>query len=77
MEESNEKALYNRDAEEAVAGSVLISPEVYDEVSAIISAADFRIDRLRWLWEACDRLHNRNESIDSLTVAEEMNRKAN
>jgi replicative DNA helicase len=75
MEESNEKALYNRDAEQAVAGSVLISPEVYDEVSAIISAADFRIDRLRWLWEACDRLHNRNESIDSLTVAEEMDRK--
>ncbi len=66
---------YSHRAEEAVVGSVLINPEVYNEVSAIISATDFRLDRLRWIWEACDRLRNRNEPIDALTLIEELERK--
>ena len=66
---------HSREAEEAVVGSVLINQDVYEDVSTILRAADFYIVRLRWIWEAFDRLRNRREPIDNLTVAEEMDRK--
>jgi replicative DNA helicase len=61
---------YSREAEEAVLGSILINPEIYDELAAFLQAGDFYIVRLRWIWEACARLKEKRIPIDSLTVSE-------
>jgi replicative DNA helicase len=65
---------HNREAEEAIVGSVLINPDVYEEVTGFLRAADFHIVHLRWIWEAFDRLRNKQAPIDILTVTEEMDR---
>jgi len=66
-------ALYNREAEEAVIGAILINPEAYYDVAPFLRADDFYIHRHRWIWEAFTRLHERRVPIDYLTVAEELN----
>jgi replicative DNA helicase len=63
---------HSREAEEAVIGSILINPEVYDELAAFLQPQDFYIVRLRWIWEACARLKEKRIPIDSLTVAEKL-----
>jgi replicative DNA helicase len=63
---------HSREAEEAVVGAVLINPEVYYDVAQFLQAEDFYIHRLRWIWEAFNRLHEQRTPIDLLTVAEEL-----
>jgi len=63
---------HNRQAEEAVLGSVLINPETYYDLSQIIQADDFYIIRNRWVWEAFQALQERRSSIDYLTVISEL-----
>jgi replicative DNA helicase len=57
---------HNREAEEAVIGSVLIDPACMDELE--ISSDDFYIVRHRWIWEAFEFLRSENTGIDILTV---------
>ena len=61
---------HNREAEEALLGSVLINPEAYYDVAPILQADDFYIHRHRWIWEAFVRLHEQRTPIDFLTVSE-------
>ena len=63
---------HNREAEEAVLGSVLINPESYFDLAQILQADDFYIVRNRWIWEAFVRLQDRRSKIDYLTVGEEL-----
>jgi replicative DNA helicase len=63
---------HSREAEEAVIGAVLINPEVYFDVAQILTAEDFYIHRLRFIWNAYTRLSERRVPIDNLTVAEEL-----
>ncbi len=63
---------YNRAAEEAVLGSILINPETYFDVAQFLQADDFYIVRNRWIWEAFTHLHERRQPIDYLTVVEEL-----
>jgi replicative DNA helicase len=63
---------YNRQAEEAVLGAVLIDPEAYFNVSAFLRGDDFYIVRNRWIWESFTRLHEKRRSIDYLTVCEDL-----
>jgi replicative DNA helicase len=65
---------HSREAEEAVVGAVLINPEVYYDVAQFLSADDFYIHRLKWIWEAFTRLHEQRIPIDLLTVSEELDR---
>ncbi len=65
---------HSREAEEAVVGAVLINPEVYYDVAQFLQADDFYIHRLRWVWEAFNRLHETRTPLDLLTVSEELNR---
>lgn len=67
---------HSREAEEAVVGAVLINPEVYYDVAQFLSADDFYIHRLRWIWEAFTSLHEQRIPIDPLTVADELERRA-
>jgi replicative DNA helicase len=64
---------HSREAEEAVLGAVLINPDVYVELSEFLTAEDFYIHRLRFIWEAYTRLFERRLPIDNLTVANELN----
>jgi len=63
---------HNRQAEEAVLGSVLINPESYYDVAQILEADYFYIVRNRWIWEIFTYLHENRTPIDILTVTEEL-----
>jgi replicative DNA helicase len=63
---------HNRQAEEAVLGSVLINPESYFDVAQVLDADYFYIIRNRWIWEVFTHLHENRIPIDILTVSEEL-----
>jgi replicative DNA helicase len=63
---------HNRQAEEAVLGSVLINPESYYDVAQVLEADYFYIIRNRWIWEVFTNLHENRSPIDILTVSEEL-----
>ena len=63
---------HNRQAEEAVLGSVLINPESYYDVGQILDADNFYIIRNRWIWEVFTYLHENRIPIDILTLTEEL-----
>lgn len=63
---------HSREAEEAVIGSVLIAPDLYDTLSGVVGASDFYIHRLGFIWTAFTRLLARNADIDILTVGDEL-----
>jgi replicative DNA helicase len=66
---------HSREAEEAVTGAVLINPEAYYDVAQFLSADDFYLHRLRWIWEAFRQLNERRVPIDLLTVSDELERR--
>jgi replicative DNA helicase len=63
---------HNREAEEAVLGSVLISPEAYFEVAEHIKADDFYVVRNQWIWEAVSQMHEKRIPIDFVTISEQL-----
>lgn len=65
---------HNREAEEAVLGSVLINPDMFYEVQNILVADDFYIHRHRWIWNAFVAIAESGKDIDMLTVADELDR---
>ncbi|HLA41816.1 MAG TPA: replicative DNA helicase, partial [Aggregatilineales bacterium] len=65
-------APHSREAEEALLGSILINPEAYYEVAAFLMTEDFFILRNAWVWEAMQRLNERGEVTEYLTVIEEL-----
>ncbi|MCL4248676.1 MAG: replicative DNA helicase [Anaerolineae bacterium] len=67
-----QQAPYSQEAEEAVIGAVLVNPEAFITVSAFLTAEDFYILRHQYLWEAMQRIGERNEPIDYLTIQEEL-----
>jgi replicative DNA helicase len=71
---SGQEAPYDRQAEEAVLGSILVNPEVYYDVAYFLSGDDFFLHRNRWIWEAFTSLNDQRLPIDILTVSEELER---
>ena len=65
---------YDRQAEEAVLGSIMVNAKVYYDVAHFLSADDFFLHRNRWIWEAFASLHEQRLPIDILTVSEELDR---
>ena len=65
---------FNRQAEQALLGSVLIDPEAYHDVAAFLDAGDFYIERHRWLWQAFGKLHEAHIPLDYVTVLDELER---
>lgn len=66
---------HNREAEEAVLGSILINPEAYFDVASFLRPEDFYIHRHRWIWECFTHLHESRTPIDFLTVTNELDRR--
>jgi replicative DNA helicase len=68
----SQPAPYSQEAEEAVIGAVIIGPEMFVPVSAFLSADDFFLLRLRYVWQAFGRLAGRGDPIDYLTLCNEL-----
>ncbi len=65
---------HDLDAEEAVLGSFLIDPEAIFKVVTFLKAEDFYREKNRWTYESCQRLYDRREAINQITVAHELAR---
>jgi replicative DNA helicase len=65
----------NTNAEEAVLGCVLIDPDAILELSEFLKPEHFYNVANRWVYEAMDAVHQRQEPVDTLTVIEELRRK--
>ena len=63
---------FSAEAEEAVLGAILLNPEVWVDIASFLQQEDFFLLRHRWIWEAMQRITERNESLDYLTVSEEL-----
>ncbi len=62
------------DAEQSVIASLLVDATAMDAVATIVDAADFHRDQHRWAFEGCRSLHQRNETINQVTLAHELAR---
>lgn len=65
----------NREAEEAILGSLLIDPDAIFEVLSFLKSDAFYTTVNRWIYDAILALHQRNEPIDTLTLIEELRRR--
>ncbi len=62
----------NLEAEEAVLGSLIISPNAINDVVLLLSPDDFYSDRNRWIYEAILKLHSRHQPPDFVTLSSEL-----
>ncbi len=62
------------DAEEAVNGSLLIDGRAIYEIAILLRPEDFYSEPNRLIYQACLALYQRNEAIDQITVAQELDR---
>lgn len=63
---------YSQEAEEATIGAVLVNPVAYFAIASFLKGDDFFILRHRYIWESMERLNDRSEPIDLLTVIQEL-----
>jgi len=62
----------NLEAERAILGSVLLLPEVFDEVALIIRARDFYDDANRIIYEHLLQMHDGGQQIDPMLLVERL-----
>ena len=65
---------HNREAEEAVLGSLLIDPDAWLDVASKLTASDFYVQQHGMLWTAINRLVDRGAAVDTLTAISELKR---
>ncbi len=64
----------NIEAEEAVLGSILISPDALFDGATFLKADDFFLVKNGWVWEAIFTVHERRDPIDFGTITDELER---
>ncbi len=62
------------DAEEAVIGSLLIDGSAIYKIATLVQQNDFYYEQNQWMYGACVSLYQRNEAINQITVAQELDR---
>jgi len=62
------------DAEEAVIGSLLIDGTAIYKIATLLQSSDFYSERNSLIYGACLALYQRDEAIDQITVAQELDR---
>ena len=65
---------HDLEAEEAIVGSVLIDGDSFVRIANLIKPEDFYRDKNQICFAACVSLFQRNEAIDQVTLARELNR---
>lgn len=69
---ASQPAPFSQEAEEAVLGALLTNPSMYFNIAAFLKGDDFFLLRHQWIWYAIERIVERNEEYDYLTVAQEL-----
>src|SRR5258706_15948389 len=64
----------NLDAERFVLGSILLNGEKYTDVADALVAGEFSLEKHRRIYTRMAELYDRGESIDRITLANELNR---
>jgi replicative DNA helicase len=62
------------EAEKSVLGSILLLPEVFDEVALVVRAKDFYSDANRTIYEHLLAMHDGGKSIDPMLLVESLRR---
>ncbi|MFW5691894.1 MAG: replicative DNA helicase [Chloroflexota bacterium] len=65
-------APYSPEAEEATIGSVLINPNAFLTLASFLKPDDFFLLRHNYIWQAMNRLYERREPIDNITLSREL-----
>ncbi|MGB9789566.1 replicative DNA helicase [Thermotoga caldifontis] len=65
---------HNLEAEEAVIGSILIDPSVVNDVMEVLRSSDFYSKKHQVIFAAMEKLYERGDPIDVLSVCEELKR---
>jgi replicative DNA helicase len=65
---------HDTDAEEAVIGSLLIDGTSIHKIATVLQPPDFHNERNSLIYGACLSLYERDEAIDQITVAQELDR---
>jgi replicative DNA helicase len=63
---------FSPEAEEAVLGAILTNPNAYFNVASFLRQDDFFLLRHQWIWQAIQRIVERSEEFDYLTVSQEL-----
>lgn len=63
---------FSQDAEEATIGAILVNPSIYAQVGGLLTPDDFFILRHKYIWQAIQRLAERKDTIDYLTISNEL-----
>jgi replicative DNA helicase len=66
------EAPYSQEAEEALLGAVLINPNAFMTVASFLRYDDFYFLRHSYIWQAMERLHERKDGIDNITLSKEL-----
>ena len=61
-------------AEESVNGSLLIDGKAIYEIAVILEWTDFYSEQNKWIYQACQALYERDEAINQITAAQELDR---
>lgn len=69
---SDKTVPYNIEAEQAVLGAVLIDPLCIYQVSTILNAGDFYLQKHAWIYDALRSLSTHRKPIDFLTLTSEL-----
>jgi len=64
------KIPYSLEAEQSVLGAVLISPDIYDDLTGILSVDDFYMPNHREIYNSITNLYLQSQSLDLVTLLE-------
>jgi replicative DNA helicase len=64
----------NVDAERLVLGSILLNSEAYISIAGILDSEDFSLEKHRRIFLRMGEIHDRNQRIDRITLADELMR---
>lgn len=63
---------YSQEAEQAVIGAVLLNSDAYISIASFLKPEDFYLKRNVDIWSACQRVSERGDAIDVVTVQEDL-----
>ena len=56
------------EAEQALLGSIIVSPDAFDKIGGIISTEDFYVEEHKHIYSALIKMYAQNKTIDVVTL---------
>ena len=60
------------EAEQALLGAILLEPKAFLNIASFLAGDDFYFKRHEYIWQALNRLQERNDAIDYVTLSREL-----